>query len=197
MPMKRVDVISTRRLLDDFFKVDEVTVRHERLDGSMSPVLKRLNFERGDGVAALLYKPADQVLVLVRQFRLPSYMAGEGWLLEIVAGMLERAQDATAVMRREVAEETGYEVDNLIPIGSFFLSPGGSSERIHLYFAEVTDQSRSHSGGGRADEDEDIEVVEIPLAACWQMVEDGAISDAKTLIALMWFKCRQLQAPGK
>ena len=91
---KQVEVISSKRVFDDFFKVDEVTVSHERRDGTMSPPLKRLNFERGDGVAALLYKRSKQTVVLVKQFRYPSYAAGQGWLLEVVAGMLKRGEDA-------------------------------------------------------------------------------------------------------
>lgn len=158
----------------------------------MSPPLKRLNFERGDGVAALLYKRSKQTVVLVKQFRYPSYAAGQGWLLEVVAGMLKRGEDAEVVMRNEITEETGYQVGQLTPVGSFFLSPGGSSERIHLYFTEVVDEDRFNHSGGLEVEGEDIEVVELPVSHVLEMIDDGAFADAKTLVALLWFRSEVL-----
>ena len=147
--MKNVEILQERRLLDAFFKVDEVQLRHERFDGSMSPPLNRLCFERGDGVAALLYAPETERLVLVRQFRYPTLEAGPGWIVELVAGMLDAAEAPEETMRREILEETGYVVEELAFISMFYLSPGGSSERIHLYCAEVDAAARRAEGGGR------------------------------------------------
>ena len=106
---KKVIVRKERRLLDAFFKVDEAVLRHERRDGSLSPELSRLNLERGDGVAALLYRTDEDRVVLVRQFRYPAWLRdGPGWILEIVAGMLKEGEDPQEAMRREIHEETGY-----------------------------------------------------------------------------------------
>jgi ADP-ribose pyrophosphatase len=188
--MKKVEILGRRRLLDDFLKVDEVVLRHERLDRTLSPPLRRLSLERGDGVAALLYKPRQQRVVLVRQFRYPAHTHGDGWLLEVVAGMVGQDESPAATIRREIAEETGYQVATLQLTATFYLSPGGSSERIFLYYGEVDDDTPRHPGGGLVEEHEDIEVVEMELAEVWQALDTGEIADAKTLVALMGLRQR-------
>ena len=189
---KKVTVRKERRLLDAFFKVDEAVLRHERRDGSLSPELSRLNLERGDGVAALLHQTDEDYVVLVRQFRYPTWLRdGPGWILEIVAGMLEESEDPQEAMRREIREETGYRVAALESVSSFYLTPGGSSERIHLFYAAVSSADRLDQGGGMAEENEDIEIVTMPVAEAFAAVDRGDIIDAKTLIALMWLRGRR------
>ena len=188
--MKKVEIHRKKRLLDDFFKIDEAILSHERLDGSMSSPLRRLSLERGDGVAALLFEPQSRRIVLVRQFRYPTCAHGDGWLVELVAGMLDKDESPTETMRREIVEETGYVVGELQPISTFYLTPGGSSERIFLYYGEVSDDLPRQQGGGLEEEQEDIEVVEMTLEEAWKALDAGEISDAKTLIALMWFRSR-------
>ena len=188
--MRNIEILSEKRLLDDFFKVDEILLRYERFDGRMSRRVRRLNLDRGDGVAALLFRPANQRVVLVRQFRYPACKAGPGWLLEVVAGGLQEDASPEDAVRREILEETGYAVEALESISTFYLTPGGSSERIFLYYGEVSGQTRRAPGGGLEEEGEDIEVVEMPAEEAWKAVESGRIVDAKTLIALMWFRRR-------
>lgn len=189
--MKRVEVLSQRRLVDAFFKLDEAELRHEQTDGSMSAPMRRLNLERGDGVAALVYHPQRSKLVFVRQFRYPAYLHnGPGWLVELPAGMVDRDEDPSETMRREIAEETGYGLRHIEHIAQFYLSPGGSSERIFLYYAEIDPQQPRGDGGGLAAEQEDIESVELSLSEAWQMLDAGEFSDAKTIIALQWMRAR-------
>ena len=88
--MKTVEIQSQRRVFDGFFKIDEVEFCHQRRDGSMSPPLRRLHLNRGDGVTAVLHNPARQTLLFVRQFRFSTYENGPGWLLETVGGSSER-----------------------------------------------------------------------------------------------------------
>ena len=78
----RVDIKKKRRVLDDFFKVEEAHLSFEKFDGTMSPVVRRLNFERGDSVAALLHHTGRDTALLVNQFRYPSYEKGPGWITE-------------------------------------------------------------------------------------------------------------------
>ena len=188
--MKRVEVESRRWLLEDFFKVEEVHLRHQRFDGGMSPSLRRLNLERGNGVGALLCDWQARRLVLVRQFRYPTWTAGEGWPLEVVAGMLEAGADPQSETRREILEETGYRAGDLEFVADFFLSPGGSSERLFLYCAAIDLQDRQAAGGGLEEEGEDIKTVELSFDEALALLDDGRITDAKTLIALMWLRRR-------
>jgi ADP-ribose pyrophosphatase len=188
--MRKVEVLSRRRLLDDFFKVDEVVLRHERVDGRMSPPLRRLNLDRGDAVAVLLFDLPRQQVILVRQFRYPTWPRGQGWILEIVAGLVDPGESLEAAAIREVMEETGYRPTRLEPVMSFYATPGGSSERIALFCAEVDPADHEGPGRGCEDEHEDIEVVEMPAAEAWAAVDRGEIVDAKTILALLWLQRR-------
>ena len=111
--MKTVEIQSQRRVFDGFFKIDEVEFCHQRRDGSMSPPLRRLHLNRGDGVTAVLHNPARQTLLFVRQFRFSTYENGPGWLLETVAGVVESGQTPEECVILEIREETGYRVRDL------------------------------------------------------------------------------------
>jgi nudix-type nucleoside diphosphatase (YffH/AdpP family) len=188
--MLRVDVRSRRRLLDDFFKVDEAQVSFERFDGSMTPPVRRLVFERGDSVAAVVFDRDAERLLLTEQFRFPTLEKGPGWLLEIIAGMIDAGEQPEESLKREIEEELGYRAHRIEHIAAFYVSPGGSSERIWLYYAEIGAADRVSAGGGLAREQEDIRVVWISLDEASAALKDGKIADAKTLIGLQWFQAR-------
>jgi len=185
-----VEIKSKKLIFDDFFKIQEAILRYRRFDGQMSGTVRRLNFERGDSVAAIILNRDTQRVILVNQFKYPTYEKGPGWIYEIVAGVLNANEAPEAAMRREMLEEIGYRADNLTYLFTFYLSPGGSSERIILYYAEVENADRVSRGGGLASEDEDIQLVEFSLPEAWQALESGAIVDAKTIVALMWLRNR-------
>jgi nudix-type nucleoside diphosphatase (YffH/AdpP family) len=187
---KRVDIESRQQVYDGFFQLEEVVLQHERFDGSMSAPMSRLNLERGDGAAVVLHDPARHVLTLVRQFRYPTWEKGPGWPLELVAGVIEAGRDPADVARAEAREETGYDIGALESLGTFYLTPGGSSERIFLYYAAVDQRMRVAEGGGLAHEGEDIEIVEISEEHAWRALDEQRVIDAKTLIGMMWIRQR-------
>lgn len=190
--MKKVEVCQKKRVFDDFFKIDEAVVQFEQFNGQMSPPVRRLNFERGDAAAVLIFNKETQKVILVNQFRYPTYEKNGGWLMEIVAGMLDKDETPEKCIRRELLEEIGYRIDTLTPISTFFTTPGGSSERVFLYYAEVINSDRVSSGGGADTEHEDIQVVEFSLSDLWKALDSGKIMDAKTLVALLWFKNKEI-----
>jgi len=188
--MKKVDIQSRRRVFDDVFKIDEAELRFEQYNGEMSPPVRRLSFERGDSVAAVVWCRDTDDLLFTEQFRFPTLTKGPGWLLEVMAGVIDGDETPEAAVRREIEEELGYRIDRLEPIATFFVSPGGSSERIFLYFVDTTGASRVSAGGGVAAEHEDIHVVTMPRAAARQRLAEGSFTDAKTIIGLQWFFSR-------
>jgi ADP-ribose pyrophosphatase len=185
---RKVIIFGKKRVFDGFFKIDEAELSYERSDGSMTPRLKRLCLERGDSVAAILFHRESEQVLLVKQFRFPTYEKGPGWIVETVAGVVEDGETPEEAIRREVAEETGYEVARLQPIATFYVSPGGSSERILLYYAEVSEEGRTGAGGGAASENEDIETVAYSLIELEQAMAAGEIVDAKTIIGIQWLQ---------
>ena len=188
--MRKVVIHAERRVFDGFFKLSEAEVSFERFDGTMSRPVKRLNFERGDSVAALLYNSDSRRVLLVEQFKYPTYEHGPGWILEAVAGIVEPDETPESALRREVLEEVGYEIGTLEPIATFYVSPGGSSERVFLHYAEVTDAGKVGDGGGVGAEGEDIRTVELTLEELDRLLATGSIQDAKTLVGVQWLKRR-------
>lgn len=191
--MRKVDIENKKCILDDFFKVEEVHLRYERFDGQMSPLVRRLNFERGDSVAAIIFNPKKNRILLANQFKYPAYEKGPGWITEIVAGMIDTNETPESAVRREVGEETGYKVFNLEHISTFYVSPGGSSERIILYYAEVDETEKIEAGGGVASENEDVITVELSLTEALEQIQSGEIADAKTIVGIFWLQNRLTQ----
>ena len=182
----RFEVKTSRRILDDVFHVDESLVSYERFDGTMSRPLRYLTFVRGDSVAAILVNRRRGTVILTRQFRYPTTGNTSGWMIETVAGMLQAGESPEAGMRREIEEETGYRIGALTRISTFFVSPGGSSERVILFQADVDESDKVSESGGLMAEGEDIEIVSLTFAEARAMVASGAIADAKTIIGLQW-----------
>jgi ADP-ribose pyrophosphatase len=195
MPARAV-IARQQRLFDDFFKIDELLVTHRQIDGTTSSVQRRLVFERGDSVAVLLFNRDRRAVVLVEQFKAPTLIARrrddpattDGCLVEPLAGMIDTGEAPEAAAIRETLEETGYRIREPELIGRFFVSPGGSSERVFLYFAEVGDADRVGKGGGI--DDEDIKVLEIGLEELFEQLARGLIEDAKLAIGAYWLQSR-------
>ena len=193
--MRRVEIESKRTVLEGAFTVTETQLRFEKFDGQMSAMVRRLVFERGDSAAALLFNRDTQKVMLIEQFRYPTYEKGPGWLLETIAGVIEKDEQPEETIRREIREEIGYAVDELTYIATFYVSPGGTSERITLYYAEVGNADQVAAGGGKASEHEDIQRVDLTLSELWERLDNGTIIDAKTLIAAQWLR-RKLSGQG-
>jgi nudix-type nucleoside diphosphatase (YffH/AdpP family) len=188
--MKKVSVERKKQIFDDFFKIEEALLRFERFDGRMSPIVRRLNFERGDSVAALIFNVATERLILVNQFKYPTYEKGPGWITETVAGMIDKGESPETAIRREISEEIGYSVSKLEHISTFYVSPGGSSERIIFYYAEVDNKGKNKKGGGITSENEDIETIELGVEEALRKIERGEIADAKTILGIFWIRNR-------
>lgn len=193
---RRVEIRKQRRVFDDVFKVDEIIVAHQRQDGTMSPDERRLVFERGDAAAVLLFNRDRNCVVLVDQFKVPTLIGRrrddpattDGWIVEPIAGMVEAHETPRAAAIRECMEETGYRIRDPQPIGTFFSSAGGTSERIFLFYAEVGDDDLAGTGGGV--DDEDIQRLDMPLDQLFRRLGEGSIDDSKLAIAAYWLEAR-------
>jgi ADP-ribose pyrophosphatase len=159
----------------------------------MSKDLSRLLFERGDSAAVLLYDQLSDEVVLVEQFRLPAYVreGGDGRLLEVVAGVVDPDRTPEEVARAELVEESGYAVDELEHLVTFYASPGACTERIHLYLGYLTSSSCVGQGGGLSDHGEDIRVHRFSLKEARRLIEQGVIRDAKTILAVQHLLLRR------
>lgn len=195
---RTVHILGRREVFNRFiFRIEEVTLKFERFDGSMSKDVTRLLLDRGDSVAILLHDPSNDVVLLCEQFRVPTFDRGPGWLLELPAGMLESGESEEECTRREALEETGYRPSILRRIACVYLSPGGSSERTHIFYSTVFPTDHIGIGGGVPEEDEDIRLIIMPRDQAIEKAKDGQILDAKTLIALQWLELQGPSVPVK
>jgi ADP-ribose pyrophosphatase len=181
-----VQILEKTRAFDGYFKIDRYSLRHRTFAGGWSAVMDREVFERGHVAAALLYDPDRDTVVLVEQFRVGALAAGrEPWQTEIVAGIIEAGESAVDVARREVDEEAGLEVLDLMPMHDYLVSPGGATETVAMYCARV--DSRGAGGvHGLDDEHEDIRSRVMPYDDAMAMLREGKIGNALGIIALQW-----------
>ncbi len=188
----KVEIHRSERLYEGFFTLHRTELSFEKFNGDMSRPVTRLAVERGDAVAVLCYHSLKRTILLVKQFRFPMYLAdpGQGWLLEVVAGSIEAGQQAEETALREIEEEIGYAVaeKNLHYITTCCPSPGGLTEHIHLYLADLHLGVKKNNGGGLEEEAEDIQVVELAYAEAFAKAANGEICDGKSLICLLWFQ---------
>lgn len=185
MSNPRIRIHHEQTLADDWFVLRKITFDYLRRDGSWQR-LSREAYDRGHGATILLYHRARRTVVLIRQFRLPTYGAGhDGFLIEAPAGQLDAAAPDVRI-RAEVAEETGYHIGEVRKVFEAFMSPGSVTERLHFFVGEYEPAARTGSGGGLMEEGEDIEVLELPFEQAMAMVAAGEIVDAKTIMLLQY-----------
>ncbi|WP_207432313.1 NUDIX domain-containing protein [Sabulibacter ruber] len=140
-------------------------------------------FQTGKAAAALVYDTKKQKFIFVKQFR----AAIEQDLVETVAGMLDSKDEKPDVaITREIEEEIGYAVDHLQPLYEYYPSPGAFSEKIYLFYVEVS--KKIAEGGGKEDENESINTVEYSAE---QLAKQSFI-DGKTIMAVEWAKVNLL-----
>lgn len=182
--MRNFTVVNRERVYSGFQSIDELTIHFEDPDGSHSHELKRLVVERGNAVGVLVHDTGADTILLAKQFRAAMIEHGEPWLAEIAAGMIDEGENPEEAARREVEEELGYRLRELVNLGEMYATPGGSSEMLTLFYASVSETDRVNDGGG-TDEHEDIEIIRIPRQQAIDMVNHGQLRDAKTQIAIL------------
>ena len=188
MGTKDVKIEKKEVVYQGFFRMDKITLGHRRFNGEWLGPFTRELFERGQAVCVLLYDPARDRVVLTEQFRIGAIEDERSpWLIELVAGMVEEGETYEDVAVRESEEEAGCVPSTLIPICNYWVSPGGTSERVAVYCGLVDSEGL---GGlhGLDDEHEDIRVHNISFTEAYQAVESGDINNAATIIALQWLK---------
>ena len=157
------------------FRGRVVGVRVDTAEMPDGRTARREVVEHQDSVVIVPVDSNDE-LVLVRQFRYP---VGET-LLEAPAGNVEEGEEPEECAQRELQEEIGHRAESLERLGSFWMSPGFCTEKMHAFVARGLSPSSL-----APDDDENIEVVRRPLSQARALIERGEIRDAKTIAALL------------
>jgi len=152
-----------------------VTLRLAQVQTGDGRLVQREIVEHAPGAAIVAVDEDGQVL-LVRQ---PRPAVGTS-MLELPAGLVDDGETPIECARRELAEETGYRAGHLEPLVEFYTSPGFCTERIHVFVATNLERvDVAH------DEDEEIELIRLPLADALERVLKQEVSDAKTITGLL------------
>ncbi len=179
-----IELVKTEVLSDNWYVLRKVTFRIRRSDGSWE-TQSREAYDRGNGATILLYDLSRSTVILIRQFRLPSYVNGNpsGMLIETCAGLLDQEAPDQCIMR-EAREETGYDIRGARKVFEAYMSPGSVTELLHFFVAEYSRAQHVSEGGGV--EEEDIAVLEMPFAEAMRKVASGEIRDGKTIMLLQY-----------
>jgi ADP-ribose pyrophosphatase len=184
---KDVKILNKNVVYRGFFRMEKYHLKHELFAGGWSNEMHRELFVRNDCVAVVLYDVERDNVILIEQFRVGAAEnpINTPWLIEIVAGIMEDCELAQDVARRESLEEAGCEILDLMLINQFYLSPGGSAEKITLFCGLVNSEN---IGGihGLAEEHEDIFVRVVPFSDAYEMVCNNTIDSAIPIMAIQW-----------
>ena len=179
-------------LSDNWYTLNKLTFEYQKEDGSWE-TQQREAYDRGNGAAILLYNQAKKTVVLTRQFRMPTYINGnrDGMMIEVCAGLLDGDHPEDCI-KKEVAEETGYKVDEVTKVFESYMSPGSVTEVLYFFIGSYEDAIKLNDGGGAEDETENIEVLEYPFDKALAMITSGEIKDAKTIMLLQYAQINSL-----
>ncbi len=191
-----VKVVERATPFQGYFRLDHYRLKHRLFEGGWSGEMSREVFERGHAVAVLPYDPDRDEVVLIEQFRPGAYAAlasewfddgASPWLVECVAGIIDKGENPDDVARRELIEETGLEAIQLTQLFHYLASPGGSSESVFLYCARI---DSANAGGvyGMTDEHENIRVFSVSADEAFKLMDQGRIINAMTIIGLQWLR---------
>jgi len=192
MNNRKVKIKKITNLSNDWYKLDKVNFDYQLISGEWQNQ-NRESYNRGNGACILLYNSKEKTVVLTKQFRMPSYLNGngDGMLIEVCAGLLDE-DDPRSCIIKEVEEETGYRINDPVKVLEVYSSPGAVTEIIHYFISEYNSKMKISEGGGKEEETEEIEVLEIDFNRTLKMIDNGIIKDAKTIILLQYARLHNL-----
>lgn len=188
----KVSITETEILSQRWYSLKKITYQYKTKQGDLQTVDREV-YDRGNGVAVLLYNTHKQTVILTKQFRLPTYLNKNesGMMIEVCAGTLDEKNPDDCV-KREIEEETGYKIEQVKKIFQSYMSPGAVTEILHFYLAEYKEDMKVSEGGGLDEEHENIEVLELNFEDAYKMIFSGEIKDSKTIMLLQHAKIHQL-----
>lgn len=184
MPDVRIKNINTEVLSNNWYTLRKITFDYLKQNGTWQ-TQSREAYDRGNGATILLYHTTRKTVILTRQFRVPTFINGNntGMLIEACAGLLDKDNPEDCI-KRETEEETGYRIQNVKKVFEAYMSPGSVTEKLYFFIAEYDSSMKISDGGGIAEEQEEVEVLEYPFETAFSMISTGEIEDAKTILLL-------------
>jgi nudix-type nucleoside diphosphatase (YffH/AdpP family) len=192
MQNPKINIKNTEILSDNWYTLKKVTFGMKKNDGT-EEIQSREAYDRGNGAVILLYNTVQKTIILTRQFRLPTYINGnpDGMLIEACAGLLDNDYPEECI-KRETEEETGYKISEVKKIFEAYMSPGSVTEILHFFIAEYSNDMKINEGGGLEEEGENIEVLELSFEESLNLIDNGDIKDAKTIMLIQYLRLKNI-----
>jgi nudix-type nucleoside diphosphatase (YffH/AdpP family) len=189
---KKIEIKASQNLSEYWFTLNKVVYNYQNANGKWETHTREV-YDRGNGACVLLYNKKKKTVILTKQFRLPTYLNGNesGMLIEVCAGAMD-SDNPEECIRREIMEETGYNITKVEQVLESYMSPGAVTEIIYFFIAEYDETMKISDGGGLQEEEEHIEVLEINFDNAFDMISKGEIKDGKTIMLLQYAKINNL-----
>lgn len=196
MTQKDVKLREKETIFQGYNQIDQYRLRTKLFEGGWSSELERDVYERGHGVIVIAFDPDKNCLVFVEQFRQGVYAAVSSkifdktispWTLEFVSGNIADGEAPETVASRELFEEAGCKILEMVPVGHYFVSPSGSSQSVYVFCAWVN-APRTGQIRGLNNEGEDIKVHSVTTEKVFELLESGTFNTLGTVYCLQWFR---------
>jgi nudix-type nucleoside diphosphatase (YffH/AdpP family) len=189
---ERVKNVKTILLSDNWYTLNNINFDYQLENGDWVNQ-SRESYDRGNGATILLYNKEKQTIILIEQFRMPTYLNGndKGMIIETCGGLLDGDDPKTCIIK-ETEEEVGYKIQNVKKVFESYMSPGAVTEIIHFFIAEYTEDMKVSDGGGLDSEHEEISIMELDFNNALEMIRTGRIIDAKTIMLLQYAQINKI-----
>jgi len=185
---KQWKFLGDEKIYDGFYSLSRAQFKHTKFNGGWTGVVDREVLNRGNVIGVLAHDPKADTVALVEQFRYGARLEPTNpWLMETIAGMVEPGEEPQEVAIREAKEEAGIDLVSPRLVRQFYSSPSATTEQVFIYYAE-TDLSDVGGVHGLDAEDEDILVHVVKADEAIEMMEQGIIKNAISVIAMQWFQ---------
>ncbi|KFC18514.1 GDP-mannose pyrophosphatase NudK [Epilithonimonas lactis] len=192
MQNSKIKILKTEILSNNWYTLNKVTFEYQKKDGTLE-TQSREAYDRGNGATILLYNKELKTVILTKQFRLPTYINGneDGMMIEACAGLLDKNNPEDCI-KRETEEELGYEISDIKKVFEVYMSPGSVTEILYFFIAEYSKSMKINDGGGLEEEQEEIEVLELDIDKALDMLDNGEIKDAKTIMLIQHLRLKNI-----
>lgn len=183
-----IEILSKRRILDSFLKVDLYNLRHGAFKGGWIGPMTREVVVRPTCVAVLPYDPVTDQILLIEQFRLQAHLTGlPSWQREVVAGINDKNESEEEVARREALEEAACPLSDLWPIYRYLVSPGLATEVLATFLGRFDSKAWRGDVQGLDHEHEDIRATLHHASTVPEILESGHTGNGPLILILQWF----------
>ena len=184
-----LELLETRSLLKSHLTVEQLNLRFRLFQGGWSHPVTRELLKRAHAAAVLLYHPPSDQVAMIEQCRLGMlYESGSPWILEPVAGLIDHGETAEETACRETIEEAGCHITHLIPVATYIVSPGISTELTMTYCGIIDTLPAQHSIHGLLKDGENIRLHCLPAEAAIALLSPDQPLSASSTILLQWFR---------